>query len=235
MSKIALLSDIHANLPALEAVMEKLEAEEPDEWICLGDLVGYGPHPTECIKIVREKKMKCVLGNHDAGVCGRLSINHFRKPNRELIEKTAAMLSKDDLDWLRSLPLTLESEVPLWTAAHASPEQPEDWMYLESAFKVRELLRDTLHTYIFTGHTHRPALVSDKIGLKELKKGHKYMINPGSIGQSRDGDYRASAGVLDTDAGNYSNIRVTFDLERVVSDLHKLGFSRRAAEHMMRI
>lgn len=234
MPKIALISDVHANLTALTAVMKKLDEAKPDVWVCLGDIVGYGPNPSECIDVIRERGMICVLGNHDAGVCGKMPLKHFRSPNRRLIEMSQEMISKEQKSWLSNLPLTINSMESDFLAAHASPERPEEWQYLESAFKVRELLPTIDQQFCFIGHTHRSAFVSDTIGLTELKKGHKYLINPGSVGQPRDGDARASCGILDTDELSYKNIRVPFDVAYVVAQLEELGFSPRAAAHMMR-
>lgn len=237
MAKLALISDIHANLPALEAVLTKLDTYSPDEYLCLGDLVGYGPHPKECLDIIKEREIPCVLGNHDAGVAGTLPISHFRNPNKKLIQQTSETLSNDHIEWLKALPFTLNDKLDglSWIAAHASPINPEEWEYIESALYVRNLLTNNDYDLIFIGHTHKPALVADQLGVKSFKKEHKYLINPGSVGQSRDGDRRASCGLLDTETMEYQNFRVDYDIQSVVSDLQQLGFSREAADHLMRL
>lgn len=235
MNKIALISDIHGNYPALKAVLSRLEEEKPDTWICLGDLVGYGPNPSECISEVQNLNMLCVLGNHDAGLTGKLPLKHFRGPNRKLIELSRELVSDDQKEWLSALPLTLTGGdgITSWMAAHASPQQPSEWEYLESAFKMRPMLQELEQHYCFVGHTHRPALVSESIGSKDFKKGEKYFINPGSVGQSRDGDPRASCGILDLDNFTYKNIRVDYKIAKAVMDLESLGFSRKEAEHLL--
>ncbi|MFV1884720.1 MAG: metallophosphoesterase family protein [Balneola sp.] len=233
MPRIALISDPHANLTALKAVIKALEGESPDLWLCMGDLVGYGPDPSGCIDLVREKKMLCVKGNHDAGVTGELSIKHFRDPNRTLIEKTKELISEDQMSWLRSLPLTMELDN--WVAAHASPIDPSKWKYVESAFTARDILNKIKKPLCFIGHTHKPALVSDSFRVNTFKSGNKYLINPGSVGQSRDGDYRASCALVDTEEWTYKNFRVEFDLEPVLTKLMKLGFTRREAGYLMKI
>ncbi|MEX0610407.1 MAG: metallophosphoesterase [Balneolaceae bacterium] len=235
MPRVAIISDVHANFPALRAVINALENEQPDVWICLGDLVGYGPHPKECIEEIRSRNMVCVLGNHDAGVTGNLSLKHFRNPNRKLIELTKKLITEDQIKWLSSLPLTIDNKEQGWIAAHASPEEPENWEYLDSAFKVRKILPQLDQPLCFVGHTHHPAMVSDTIGLKVFKKDHNYLINPGSVGQSRDGDNRASCSFVDTDKFEYKNIRVTFNVDSVLRDLEKLGFTQGEAEHLMRV
>lgn len=237
MAKLALISDIHANLPALNAVLRKLDSYSPDAFLCLGDLVGYGPHPNDCLKIIRERQIPCVLGNHDAGVAGMISPSHFRNPNRKLIEKTSELLSDDDITWLKSLPYTLEGQLEQfpWIAAHASPKNPDAWDYIESAMYVRNLLSENNYHFIFIGHTHKPAIVADQLGVKSFKKGHKFLINPGSVGQSRDGDRRASCALIDTESMEYHNFRVDYDIQSVVTDLQQMGFSREAADHLMRL
>tara|TARA_R100000908_G_scaffold65344_2_gene54576 strand:+ start:16567 stop:17277 length:711 start_codon:yes stop_codon:yes gene_type:complete len=235
LEKIALISDVHGNFPALENVVRELEKHNPDTWICLGDIVGYGPHPSKCIDLIREKEMVCVLGNHDAGVNGKMSLKYFRNPNRRLIEKTRELLTNEQLEWLKSLPLTAESEKDLWQAVHASPEKPERWDYLESAFKMRPMLEKLTKKVCFIGHTHRPALVSEAIGVKNFEEGHRYFINPGSVGQPRDGDQRASCAIVNFKDYEYKNFRVEFELGGVLMDLEKIGFSRREAEYLMRV
>lgn len=235
MNKIALISDVHGNLPALEAVISRLEKEKPDIWICLGDIVGYGPHPSDCIDIIQDKNMICIMGNHDAGVVGRLSLKYFRNPNRRLIELSKSLLRKEQIEWLGSLPLSLAGGYGKWLAVHASPNNPSKWEYLESAFKMRPLLKTLKQQICFIGHTHRPALVSETIGLKEFEEGHKYFINPGSVGQPRDGDRRASCTIVDLDNYHYENFRLEFEMGKVLMDLDKLGFSRRESEHLMRL
>lgn len=233
MPKIALISDIHANYNALEAVVKKLESEKPDHWLCLGDLVGYGPEPKKCLDFVRENNIPTVLGNHDAGVAGLLSVKHFRNPNRRLIEVTKNILNNDEINWLKSLPLVIESEN--WIAAHSSPNEPEKWKYIDSAFTARTILSNIGQDICFIGHTHKPGLVSDKIGVNTFKKGHKFLINPGSVGQSRDEDYRSSCCIVDTDNWIYTNFRVEYDVEPVLTSLTKLGFTRREASILLKV
>ncbi len=235
MPKLAIISDIHANLPALEAVILELNKHNPDYWICLGDIVGYGPNPKECIGIIMEMGMKCVLGNHDAVLTGMLDFNHFRGPNKRLMQLTKNMLTEKEIGWLKTIPLVISNPEHDWFAAHSDPVTPEEWIYVESAFKARQLLTQIEEKYCFIGHTHRPALVSDKIGLNQFKKDHKYLINPGSVGQSRDEDRRASCAFLDTDNAEYKNIRVPYNEEMVFYELNSLGFTEREASKLLRM
>ncbi len=233
MAKIGIISDIHANLPALEAVLEFLDNENPDYWVCLGDIVGYGPNPKECIEIIRAREIPTVLGNHDAGVAGRLSTRFFRDPNRKLIELTKELISEDDVAWLSSLPYVLENDS--WVAVHAHPSEPEKWQYVDSAIKARRILENLETDICFLGHTHVPGIVSNRVGVNSFRKGFKYIINPGSVGQSRDEDFRASCCIIDTENYTYLNKRLEYNTEKVLTDLTKLGFTRKEAHHLLRV
>jgi predicted phosphodiesterase len=234
MSKLALISDVHGNLPALEAVLEELDKHVPDHWLCLGDVVGYGPFPSECIDLIRERNIPTVMGNHDAGVAGLLTIRHFKGPNKELISLTNELLNNDQLKWLEKLPYTLVNDDKSWLAVHANPLDPSKWEYVDSAIKARKMLGKIDQKLCFVGHTHIPGMVSDQIGVMEFKEGHKYLINPGSVGQSRDGDFRASCCIIDIEKWNVEMIRVTYPMEQVLTGLYKLGFSRAEAHQLLR-
>ena len=233
MSKIALISDIHGNLPALEVVLRELDRHNPDTWLCLGDIVGYGPFPAECIEIIRERRIPTIMGNHDAGVSGKLTLKHFRNPNKKLIELTRTLLSTSQLDWLKKLPYKL-TDTNTWVASHASPIDPEKWIYLDSAIKARKVLADIDVPLCFVGHTHIPAVVSSQIGNLAFVKGNKYLVNPGSVGQSRDDDSRASCCLIDTDSWEIKNFRLEYNIEKVLHGLNKLGFDRGEAHRLLR-
>lgn len=233
MPKIAIVSDIHGNLSALKSVIEILNTKKPDTWICLGDILGYGPYPVECLEIVMDMNMKTVLGNHDAAVAGIESLKLFRNPNRRLLEISRKLLSPTHINWIKSLPYILRGDS--WIAAHASPIVPEKWMYLESAIKIRSMLGEIEEMFCFTGHTHIPSFVPEKLGLKKINSGVKYFLNPGSVGQPRDHDYRASCAILDTDNLEYEILRVNFDIENTLMALRDLGFTKEETKQLMRI
>ena len=233
MPRIALISDIHGNLSALQRSIEVLKNESPDFWVCLGDLVGYGPFFNECIEIVRKLNAITVKGNHDSGVTGELTIKHFRNPNRKLIEITAKQIETDHLEWLRKLPLTYSEND--WMAVHATPLKPDRWDYIESAFLARNLLSKIETRLCFIGHTHKPAIISDKLGVQKYNDENKFIINPGSIGQSRDGDYRASCAILDTENVQLNFFRIEYSIEENLSALMKKGFSRTDAHYLLRV
>ena len=136
--KLALISDIHANTEALKAVLSKLDELAPDKIICLGDLVGYGPFPNECIELIRQREIPVVLGNHDAAITGAQSLDLFRDPNRSLLKWTIDQITPENFSFLKELPLTLNFDN--WIAAHASPSDPHKWPYMDSAVKCRKLV-----------------------------------------------------------------------------------------------
>lgn len=223
--KIALISDIHGNLPAFEAVLKRLDALKPDAIVCMGDLVGYGPQPNEVIDIIRERNIPCVEGNHDAAITGRMPLAFFREPNQSLLRWTIDALNAENTRFLKELPLTLTSAQlrdsgnpafegvtdQLFMIAHASPVQPERWTYLNSAVLCRKVLEQIPHTFCFVGHTHVPGVAANELGVFGMEPGFRYVINPGAVGQSRDSDKRASFGILDTEAFSYTPYRVDYN------------------------
>lgn len=234
MAAIAVISDIHGNLPALTAALDYLDKQNPDLWICLGDIVGYGPNPSECIEVIRERNIPTVMGNHDAGVSGKLSTKFFKNPNRALIEITQNLLKEDQIQWLRNLPYIIENKDLDFIVAHANPVSPEKWEYIDSAIKARNILKNLNFSLCLIGHTHIPAIIPDQIGVNGFVKGNKYIINPGSIGQSRDGDFRASCCLINTEETSVKVKRLEYNIEKVLYDLTELGFSRKEAHHLMR-
>lgn len=232
MHKLALISDIHGNLPALQAVLEDIDKDEPNEWLCLGDIVGYGPFPSECLNLIRERNIPTVMGNHDAGVCGELNLKHFRGPNQRLIEMTRGMLDPGQLKWLKSLPMQKRNDQ--WLAVHASPITPEKWVYVDSAIKARKILSEIDQELCFVGHTHIPGMVCAQIGVNGFHKEHKYLINPGSVGQSRDSDFRASYCIIDMNNWTIDFKRVSYNTEKVLTGLNKLGFTRTESHRLLR-
>jgi len=236
MSKLALISDVHGNLPALEAVLTELDKHSPEHWLCLGDVVGYGPFPSECIDLIRERNIPTVMGNHDAGVAGKLTIRHFKDPNKKLIVLTQDILSNDQKDWLSNLPYKIAktNKEQDWLAVHANPQAPKKWGYVDSAIKARKMLGEIEEKLCFVGHTHIPGIVSDQIGVMNFNKENKFLINPGSVGQSRDGDYRASCCIIDLEKYNMEILRISYPIEKVLTGLYKMGFSRAEAHRLLR-
>ncbi len=229
--RIALISDLHANLQATMAVLTELDRRKPDYVLCLGDLIGYGPNPNEVVGLIRERGYDTVLGNHDAVLTGKLSLGFFREPNQSLLKRSMEMLSEENRTWLSSRPLLLEGED--WIAAHASPVKPEEWIYLDSSVKCHQVLHLTDKKFVFVGHTHRPGLIGNEFGLFGLKPGYRYVVNPGSVGQPRDGDDRASFCILDPESLHYENVRVHYEVEDTLKAHYKLGIKPEQARRLL--
>jgi predicted phosphodiesterase len=231
--RLALISDIHANLPALRATLTQLDGLGYDDILCLGDLVGYGCQPRECLDLIAGRGIVSLLGNHDAGVAGTLTLNHFREPNRSVIRRTAEMLTDEQIAYLKGLPLTADGFDGLWTAAHASPVNPAAWAYLDTARRCREVLDRVPETFVFAGHTHVPGVVANEIGVFGIRPGHRYVINPGSVGQPRDGDRRASAGIFDFEAYTWIPVRAEYDTAAALEGCGDLGLTRETARKLL--
>jgi predicted phosphodiesterase len=229
--RIAVLSDIHANLPALKAVLEKLDTLPHDGVISLGDQVGYGPFPNEVIDILRERGIPTVLGNHDAGAVGRISLRMFREPNHSLLKWTRDHLTAENREYLLQAPLTLEGGS--WIAAHASPVEPGEWTYLNSAPLCRDVLARIPHTFCLVGHTHIPGVIPDRIGVFRVKPGHRFVINPGSIGQPRDSSRRASFGILDTEAASWEHYQVAWARSETLEGFERLGIDQETGARLL--
>jgi predicted phosphodiesterase len=218
------ISDIHANLAAFDAVLA--DAGEFDLIWCLGDMVGYGPDPNECIERLREFPHLCIAGNHDWAVLGRLSLGDFNPDAQRASLWTQQQLTPDNQAYLESLPVSLVEEEN-FTLVHGSPRQPI-WEYIlyPSVAKPNFAHFDT--HYCFVGHTHAPVIFRYQQSENETDScesiqvayanpvslgNDRLIINPGSVGQPRDGDARASYAILDTDNLTLEYRRVYYPMD----------------------
>ncbi len=210
--RLAVLSDVHANLAALQAVVAEAEARGVEAVVCLGDIVGYGPDPAACVDLVRERCAAAVMGNHDAAVATGAGLSVLPEDGQAAAVAQRDLLSAEQMAWLAGLPLTAVAFGV--TLVHASPDQPERWHRLDSFAAVQAQFAAFETDVCFIGHSHRPAVVSDQIGVTRVRPGHRYLINVGSVGQPRDHDPRASFGMFDTETVTYENVRVHYDVAR---------------------
>ncbi len=219
--RVALISDIHANRHALEAVLADVDSHDFDAVWCLGDLVGYGAEPDACVQLVRERAAICLAGNHDLAVTGAISVDDFSDAARLAAEWTMDRISGHTRAFLEGLsPSNTDQEVALY---HASPRDPV-WEYVVSPLQA-DLCFDVQpqrvsvvgHTHVAlefhrnegegaTGETRRHG---EQIAVRE----GSWMLNPGSVGQPRDDDRRAAWMLLDTEAWTASYRRVEYDIE----------------------
>jgi diadenosine tetraphosphatase ApaH/serine/threonine PP2A family protein phosphatase len=216
--RYAILSDIHGNLEALQAVLADA-ADRTDGVLCLGDTVGYGADPLACVELIAERAETVVGGNHEHGVAGLLDLRWFNRNARAAAEWTVERLDDDHRRWLGALPLV--TEVADATLVHASPAQPEEWEYLVSAEDGFRAFGAFPTRWCFVGHSHVPAAWSlgssgpehvPGATLVEQERGRRYIVNVGSVGQPRDRDPRAAYAVWDAEAGRVAIRRVTYDI-----------------------
>ncbi len=213
--RIGIISDIHSNLEALEVMLKRLAAEKADSIYCLGDIVGYGANPNECVERVREVCPVSILGNHDAACTGHTSTEYFNSYARSAIEWTGRVLSEDNLTYLKSLPLT-HADNDLFLV-HATPKEPAAWNYITSQAEARPHLDLLDHgTTAFIGHSHVPARFEDAAARKTI-------INVGSIGQPRDRDPRACCGLYDTATGTFDWIREVYPVQEAARKIRHAG------------
>lgn len=235
--RLVVLSDIHSNAPALEAALEATGAFD-QLWV-LGDIVGYGPHPDAVVERLREADAVAVQGNHDAAVLGRIPVGTFNDLARAAVGWTAGAMKAENLAWLAGLPETrVEGE---FTLAHGSPRDPL-WEYLFSIPAARINLGAFQTPYCIVGHTHHPLTFRDDSGRVEaLLPGdggslsldeRRCILNPGSVGQPRDGDPRACAMTIDTSSGDVRWLRVDYDIAATQADIRALPLPRRLADRL---
>jgi diadenosine tetraphosphatase ApaH/serine/threonine PP2A family protein phosphatase len=220
--RIGILSDIHANLEALTETLGALRRERPDQVICLGDVVGYGASVNECCALVRKAAEVTLLGNHDAAVSGRMDYSFYYDAARHALDWTAARIDADHLEWLRGLPHAHRVGEVGFT--HGNPVSPESYEYVFAIEQARELLPhlDALADVNFIGHSHLcktfalhaagevHEVVAQRFG---LRRGYKYVVSVGSVGQPRDCDNRACFVTYDTGQRVVEFHRVAYDIE----------------------
>ncbi|GMQ80931.1 MAG: metallophosphoesterase family protein [Rhodothermia bacterium] len=230
--QIALISDIHSNLQALEAVMERVDEVSVDAIFCLGDVVGYGADPSACLAIVKERCSAVVLGNHDVAVSTGMHENYLPKDGRKASRHNRAAMSDEELEFLQSFPYFLEKNG--CSLAHATPLTPERWIRL-SSYQLSQDQFDSFETDVcFVGHTHKPTVISDKLGVHQVRRGHRYLINIGSVGQPRDGDPRACVAFFDTEQYKYSLHRIEYDVEKAAERVKEEGLPKRLGKRLAR-
>ncbi|HBM15228.1 MAG TPA: metallophosphoesterase [Lentisphaeria bacterium] len=234
----AIISDIHSNLEAITAVIEKCVSMEVEKYICLGDLVGYNANPSECINLIKSLPLHMIVkGNHDEYVGTDCSIEGINKYAKESIKWTRLQINYDNRKWLTENKLKIVSMKDGITIVHATLDSPEAWNYIFDAKHALANFSYQMTQFCFFGHSHIPGLfvkdpkvVDSTQGVMRIieweiippneemftfkpEKGKKYMINPGSIGQPRNGDPRASFVIMDTKKNTISRICVKYDIE----------------------
>ena len=221
--RLGIISDIHSNLPALEAVLAAVDESGVDELWCLGDVVGYGAQPDECTKLVAERCALSLVGNHDLAVLGEIEVSAFSSSAADAVTWTRGNVAPETLEYLRALEPADESrEVGLY---HASPRDPV-WEYVLWVDQAEECLERQSGRVSLIGHSHVALFFVDPEGDADVRSSHaeagtkleiaqgRWLINPGSVGQPRDGDPRAAWLELDTDGWTATYRRTPYEIDR---------------------
>jgi predicted phosphodiesterase len=238
--KIAVISDIHANLQALEAVLRQIEKRGVDMIACLGDLVGYGSQPNEVVELIRKNADFVVMGNHDASVVGKLDYSYHYEAAKNALDWTKKVITEDNYNWLNQLPHTRRYKDIGFS--HGSPIVPEqfDYVYtIDHAFSLVDEY-DTLPHINFIGHSHLikgysfSKIMVDEISLprKGFRVQSKYLFSVGSVGQPRDGNPLSAFFIYDIDNEEVLIERVLYDITDAADKIIKAGLSPNFAKRL---
>src|SRR6185503_12487775 len=235
--RFAVFSDLHANLEATEAVLADAHERDCTHFVCLGDVVGYNANPHECVEIVRKIECPVVKGNHDEQASLDESSRDFNALAEMAINWTREQLSDADKEWLRGLPFT--RPVRDFTIVHATLDTPQQWGYVFNTLDAAASFTYQHTTLCFFGHTHVAGAFVRDDGVKRVKvdklmiePDKKYFINTGSVGQPRDGDWRAAYCIYDVERNSVEQRRIKYDLDTAQQKIIKDGLPRLLAERL---
>ncbi|MBI5560349.1 MAG: metallophosphoesterase family protein [Deltaproteobacteria bacterium] len=236
--RYAILSDIHSNLEALTSVLSKIDTLRVDEVISLGDIVGYNADPNECIEIIRKRGIRAIMGNHDSRAAGLEEPADFNPVAAEMVYWTRKQLTKENIEFLKGLPGKLAFE-GRFLAFHGWMDSTDGYILSASDAAYNFSLMGT-STLAFFGHTHVRLAYLEKDGVIEadtasrlkIRKGLRYLVNPGAVGQPRDGDPRSSFLVYDDKKGEITFFRVGYDMERTREKIIGAGLPQTLAERL---
>jgi predicted phosphodiesterase len=237
----AILSDIHGNLEAFEAVRADIELQRLDEVVCLGDMIGYGPDPEAVIRGVRDLRCVTVRGNHEASLLSNTARYRMNFQARENSIKTEHLLSEESLSYCRNLPPSLHSG-NAWYVHGYPPDSAFIYLFNQADSKIEDLFSTGPASLYFVGHTHDLRLVSRQRGKvfrpplmrgrRDLEKGNTYIINVGSVGQPRDGNNQAKYVIWDDETWNLEVRFITYDILKTMKKIYERGFPEIYAERL---
>ncbi|MEX2117900.1 MAG: metallophosphoesterase family protein [Bacteroidota bacterium] len=230
--KFAIISDIHANLEALSKALEAIEKEAVDKVLCLGDVVGYGANPNECVELVRERCSVVLLGNHDLAAVDLSVAESFTENARVAAHWTSQELTPANKDFLKGLPYTAVVEGAL--LVHSSPYEPEEWHYIISEYDARGVFPHFNEPICFIGHSHVAGIFAETSSNQNVRRGERFIVNVGSIGQPRDRNPDLSFGIFDSSRWEYRNVRWAYDAEGAARQIQEAGLPLALAERILR-
>lgn len=236
--RYAILADIHSNLEALDAVLEDLRGQRIDEYVCAGDVVGYGADPKACLDRVRDLCAVSVAGNHDWAVARTISMEFFNQYARAAIEWTCEQLTEDDIQWLRDRPLIADVG-PEASIVHSTVHDPEAFDYLLTTYDAYLSVKVLEKPLCFVGHSHIPVTFLERGGMGvsfadeiDLQKYNKAIVNPGSVGQPRDENPDASYAVYDSDQKKVTLHRVPYDVDACCRKIEAAGLPQKLSDRL---
>jgi predicted phosphodiesterase len=234
--RILIISDIHANYTAFKTVLEHAKGQWDYVW-CLGDIVGYGPDPNDCVDALREMPHLCLAGNHDWAVLNRLDVRTFNPDARRAVEWTQETMRPENIAYLEALPVTFV--IGEYTLVHASPREPV-WEYILEPLVAALNFPHFETPYCIVGHTHQPViyeLVSENgdtrarephYNAPRLLNGQRQIINPGSVGQPRDQNPDAAYAILDTEKHTFEHRRIPYNIAEVQQRMRDYNLPERS-------
>ncbi len=237
--KAAIISDVHSNLEALQAVVRSMEDLGVDEVHFVGDAIGYGPDPNACLRWIMDNTSMMVMGNHDFAAAGFMGAESFNPNAKAALVWNVEQMEEQDLNFLRSLPM--RQSTPEMTLVHANPMDPGGWNYIFSLWDAEMNFPFFEGPFCFLGHSHQAVAVAmDSQGSVNvvsgngfsIEEGHRYLVNVGSVGQPRDGDPSACFGLLDTERGRFSFIRTPYDVCQTQRKMMDAGLPRPLIERL---
>lgn len=220
--RVAIYSDVHSNIEAFQAVINDIDRQNVDQKLFLGDIVGYGPNPNECIELLKENSDVVLGGNHDWAAVGLTDDSYFNEYARESMKWTINTLTDENKEYLKALPP--DAVLDNFQIAHSTPLEPEEWHYIMSVQDAQENYPVLEKDICFIGHSHQPVIIEFMDGInilpikdmyKQIDKNRKYIINVGSVGQPRDSNPDACYLIYEMDTGNIQYRRVEYNVKRV--------------------
>jgi diadenosine tetraphosphatase ApaH/serine/threonine PP2A family protein phosphatase len=228
--RIACISDVHSNLEALTAALSEIERRGADAIYCLGDIVGYGADPAACLDLVQKHATGVVLGNHDAAVALEQGLDQLPPDGKVAALHNRSQLSGEQLVFLARLPLKIEMQG--CTFVHASPYEPEKWRRVDNLLSLQQQFDYFKGDICFIGHTHVPGIAANRIGVLTVRRGSRFLINVGSVGQPRDRNPRLSFGLFDSETFTCEIIRVPYDVATAAAKIRAIGLPESLARRL---
>jgi len=240
--RLAVLSDIHGNHEAFMRVLDDMDARQPDDVVCLGDCIGYGPEPEAVLNEVQRRKIETVMGNHEMAALDREHLNWFNPMARKSLVITLTMLSQASLAFIRTLPYSIVKYGQRFVHGFP-PDSAQTYLFQKSAFRLKQAFDEMEEMHCFVGHTHDLELISFdgrqvtrqplQNGVTSIVPNHRYIVNVGSVGQPRDGTNQAKYLIWDNDENTLDVRYVAYDIEATVAKIKAANMPEGHAKRLL--